>query len=55
MTQGMEHTMEAIFAGIIFCMAVVVLLWLHGAFMGQIHRFGDVPERLILTEDEGGM
>lgn len=55
MTEGAEHGMEAVFAGILFCMAVAVLLWLHGAFMGQISRLGDSPERLILTEYEGGM
>ena len=55
MTDSTEHALEAVVAGSLFCMAIVVLLWLHGAFMQQIQRFGDFPERLILMECEGEM
>lgn len=54
MTEETEHALEFVFAGVLFCMAIVGLMRLHGAFMHQIHTIGTVPERLILFEETGG-
>lgn len=53
MTEGMEHAFEYVTAGILFCMAVAMLLWLHGAFLQQLQVVGKAPERLIMLEQEG--
>lgn len=50
MTEGTEHTLEHVFAGVLFCMGVTVMLWLHGIFMQQTQNLGKEPERLILFE-----
>ena len=53
MTEGMEHALEYAVAGVLFCMAIAMLLWLHGAFVQQMQVLGREPERLILFEREG--
>ena len=53
MSDGTEHALEYAVAGVLFCMAIGVLLWLHGAFMQQVQATGNEPERLILFETEG--
>lgn len=54
MTEGVEHALEHVFAGVLFCIAVTMLLWLHGMFMQQVQSAGKEPERLILFEEDGG-
>ena len=53
MTEGIEHALEYVLGGVLFCMAIVILLQLHGAFLKQIHMLGRTPEQLILFEQEG--
>jgi len=53
MTEGIEHSLEFVFAGVLFCMSIAMLVWLHGAFMRQVQIIGRVPERLILLEESG--
>ena len=53
MTEGTEHALEYVVSGVLFCMAIAVLLWLHGAFMLQARTIGDTPERVILFEQKG--
>lgn len=53
MTEGTEHSMEYVISGLLFCMALTMLLWLHGAFLKQTRVIGTEPERLILMEQEG--
>lgn len=50
MTEGVEHGLEIAFAGLLFSLAVTLLLWLHGAFVQQTQVLGRMPERLILME-----
>lgn len=53
MTEGTEHSLEYVVSGLLFCMAIVILLWLHGAFMQQAKEIGNTPERVILFEQKG--
>ena len=45
MTDGVEHALEYVVSGVLFCMAMAMLLWMHGAFMKQ-------AEMLALEMDE---
>ena len=53
MTEGTEHMLEYVVSGVLFCMAIALLLRLHGAFMQQAEVIGNVPERVILFEQKG--
>ena len=53
MTDGGEHALEYVVSGVLFCMAMAMLLWMHGAFMKQAEMVGHTPERMILYEQEG--
>ena len=53
MADGTEHALEYVVSGVLFLMAFAMLLWFHGAFMKQTQILGQVPERLILFEQEG--
>jgi len=52
MSEGVEHALEYMAAGLLFCIAVVMLFRLYGAFMQQAEKIGKEPERLILFEWE---
>ncbi|MBQ8800003.1 MAG: hypothetical protein IJZ55_10600 [Lachnospiraceae bacterium] len=54
MTEGIEHALEVAFSGVLFCGAVILLLWLHGAFCKQLECVGICPEQMILFEESGG-
>lgn len=51
MTEGIEHAIETAVGSILFCTAVLLLLWLHTAFARQSEVIGRMPERLILFEE----
>ena len=53
MTEGIEHALEYVVAGAIFCMAIAMLLLLHAAFVSQAKTIGKTPERVILFEQKG--
>lgn len=53
MTEGVEQGLEMAFAGLLFSMAIALLLWMHGAFLHQAQKIGSTPERLILMEEKG--
>lgn len=53
MTDSTEHGLEAIVSGILLCMAFIMLLGLHEAFLRQIQAVGRAPARLILFEETG--
>ena len=55
MTDSTERGLEAILAGILLCMALVMLLGLHEAFLAQLRVTGREPARLILFEEAGDM
>ncbi len=52
MTEGTEHALEYMAAGILFCMGFIMLIWFHKAFVQQTHVLGNMPNRLILSEQE---
>jgi len=54
MSESIEHALEHVLAGVLFCMAVVMLLWLHGTFVRQVQLTGKSTERLIMAEQSGG-
>ncbi len=51
MTDGIERAIESVFAGVLFCIALGMMLWLHGAFMQSLDIVGKEPEQLILFEE----
>ncbi len=51
MTEGIEQAIETAAAGILFCIAMTMLLLLHTAFCKQSEIIGKTPERLILFEE----
>ncbi len=53
MTEGTEQALEYACSGVLFCMAVVILVWLHGAWMRQAQVMGNAPERVIMFEQKG--
>lgn len=50
MTEGTEHALEHIVGGILFGIAISMLLWFHGTAQGQLQVLGKEPERLILFQ-----
>jgi len=54
MTEGTEHALEIAFSGVLFCGAVVLLLWMHRVFEEQLCCIGSFPEQMILFEENGG-
>ena len=54
MSESIEHALEHAVAGVLFCIAVAMLLWLHGTFVRQIKLTGKSPERLIMAEQSEG-
>jgi len=50
MSENAEHAMEHVTAGILFCTAVAMLIWLHGTFLQQILLTGTGSVQLILVE-----
>lgn len=50
MTEGTEQAIEQFAGGILFCMAIAMLLWFHTVTEEQLRVFGKEPERLILFE-----
>ena len=54
MTDRTEHALEAVFSGVLFCGAVIMLLYLHKFFCEQLAYVGTLPEQMILFEDKGG-
>ena len=55
MSESTERALEHMVAGILFCTAIMMLLWLHSAFLKQIQQAGRQPERLILVEQNEEM
>lgn len=53
MTEGTEHALEYACSGVMFCMAIAMLLWLHSAFMRQAEVIGRTPERVTMFEQKG--
>lgn len=53
MTEGTELAIETMAGGMLFCMALAVLLLLHTAFVKQVSTLGKTPEKLILFEEAG--
>lgn len=53
MTESIEHALEYVLGSVLFCMAVILLLRLHGRFLEQMYIFGEQPEQLILFEQKG--
>ena len=53
MTEGTEQVLEYVASGVLFCMAIAMLLWIHGAFLKQVEEIGNVPDRVILYEQKG--
>lgn len=54
MSENMEYALEHVIAGVLFCMAVAMLLWLHGVFLQQVSFAGRASEQLILVEQSEG-
>lgn len=52
MTEGVERATEHVIAGILFCMAITLLLWFHGTLVQQTGVFGKDAGRLIISERE---
>lgn len=52
MTEGTEHAIEHVIGGILFGIAISLLLWFHAAAEEQLQVFGKEPERLILFEQD---
>lgn len=55
MSESTERALEHMVAGMLFCMAIMMLLWLHSTFLKQIQQTGRQPERLILLEQSEAM
>ena len=53
MTDSTEHGVETILSGILLCMAFLMLLGLHEAFLRQLRVAGREPACLILFEETG--
>lgn len=53
MTEGTEQAIETIAAGVLFCMAITMLLLLHTTVGRQTKHLGQLPEQLVLFEDTG--
>ncbi|MBR6538172.1 MAG: hypothetical protein IKT67_13325 [Lachnospiraceae bacterium] len=53
MTDMTEHALEYVVGGILFCIAIVMLLWLHSSFVHLTKAVGTSPERVILFEKKG--
>ncbi|MBQ9767629.1 MAG: hypothetical protein IJW37_05970 [Lachnospiraceae bacterium] len=53
MTEGTEQAIETMAAGVLFCMAITMLLLLHTATCRQTAYLGRWPEQLVLFEDTG--
>lgn len=54
MSESMEQALEHAMAGILFCAAFMMLVWLHTTFLQQVQSVGKSSERLILTEQNEG-
>lgn len=50
MSENIEHALEHMVAGLFFCMAIAMLLWLHGTFLQQVRVVGRYSERLVMLE-----
>lgn len=50
MSESIEHAMEYIVAGVLFCVAIAMLLLLHGMFLDQVRVTGKASDRLIMIE-----
>lgn len=50
MSESIEHAMEYIVAGVLFCVAIAMLLLLHGMFLNQVRVTGKSSDRLIMIE-----
>lgn len=53
MTDVTEHGLEYMFYGILFCIATMMLLWLHGNFIQLLQAVGTTPEQTIMFEKKG--
>ena len=54
MSENTEQALEHVTAGILFCTAVAMLVWLHGTFLQQILLTGIGSEQLIMAEQSEG-
>lgn len=54
MSESTEHALEYMLGGALFCMAITMMIWLHGTFLQQVQMAGRAPERLILAEQSEG-
>ncbi len=54
MSENIEHALEHAVAGVLFCTAVAMLLWIHGTFVQQVRLIGRSSERLIMAEQSEG-
>ena len=54
MSESIEHALEHVVAGVLFCIAIAMLFWLHSTFLQQVQLTGRTSERLILTEQGEG-
>lgn len=51
MTEGTEHALELVSGGVLFCMAIWMLLILHTSFVRQTESMYRMPECIILFEE----
>lgn len=51
MTEEIEQAVEMTASGVLFCIAVAMLLLLHTGFYRQSEIIGKMPEQLILFEE----
>ena len=54
MSESIEHALEHVMAGVLFCTAVAMMFWLHGMFLQQVRLIGRSSERLIMAEQSEG-
>lgn len=54
MSESIENALEHMVAGVLFCVAIAMLFWLHGTFLYQVQLIGRSPERLIMSEQSEG-
>lgn len=54
MSESIEHGLEHTVAGVLFCMAIAMMFWLHSTFLQQVRMTGRSSERLIMVEQSEG-
>lgn len=52
MTDATEQAMEAISGGILFCIAVTIVLLLHSTYLQGVKEIQNPEQKVILYEEE---